>query len=117
MGVSSAAAVGANAGDALLGAVDGGRASGSGWGWKAAFSASSMETRSRSCESGCRIAHSVSNCNQTLAVRGRSKTRTMAGLSLTSCDKLLVHGVLLLSISDAAEVFLSPVGHGVFVYN
>src|SRR5690242_1667221 len=35
------------------------------------------------------------------------------GCSLTSCDKLLVHGVLLLSISDAAEGLLSTVGHGV----
>jgi hypothetical protein len=35
------------------------------------------------------------------------------GCILTCCDKLLVHRVLLLGISDTAEVFLSPVGHGV----
>jgi hypothetical protein len=36
-------------------------------------------------------------------------------MPLTCCDKLSIDRVLVLSISDAADVFLSPVGHSEFV--
>jgi hypothetical protein len=44
-----------------------------------------------------------------------NEIQTGRGARRTCCDKLAIDRVLLLSIPDAAEIFLSPVLHGVLV--
>ncbi len=118
MGVSSAVGAGVEAGDGLLG-VDGVRAVSSGWACRAAaFSASRMETRSRSSESEWRSDIKLLNMQAVSRECNAGGWNEMVGAgsrcSLTRRNQLSIDGMLLLSIANAAEVFLSPVGgHGV----